>query len=42
MTHVTEVRQTDQRIKLYLLTIVLQDATFELPRWWTIWKDPVS
>lgn len=45
MTNVTEDRRTDQRIKLYRLTVDLLDAVFELPTWYSIdqWsRDVVS
>ncbi len=36
MTQVADNRTTDQRIKVYRLTTLLLDATFELPTWWCI------
>ena len=36
MTQVANNRMTDQRIKVYRLTTLLLDATFELPTWWCI------
>jgi hypothetical protein len=36
MTHVTEDRQTNQRIKVYFLTTIMMDAVFELPSWCSI------
>ena len=36
MTQVAFNRTTDQRIKVYRLTTLLLDATFELPTWWCI------
>ena len=36
MTHVTEDRQTNQRIKVYILTAMMMDAVLELPSWCSI------
>ncbi len=36
MTHVTEDRQTNQRIKVYLMTTIMMDAVQELPSWCSI------
>ena len=36
MTHVTEDRQTNQRIKVYYLCTIMMDAVFELPSWCSI------
>ena len=34
MKHVTEDRQTNLRIKIYLLTTIMMDAVLELPTLW--------
>jgi len=36
MTHVTDDRQTNKRIKVYLLTTIMMDAVQELPSWCSI------
>ena len=36
MTHVTEDRQTNQRIKVYFLTTIMMDALFEVPSWCSV------
>ncbi len=36
MTHVSEDRQTEQRIKVYILTMQLLEEAYELPTWFDI------
>ena len=36
MTHVLEDRQTEQRIKVYILTMQLLEEAYELPTWFDI------